>query len=132
MSQREPEPDGQDAAPDRPGAARADRHVVATAAVARSAELLGQAAEVLGRTEDAARYSALAAEVRAAFNREYASPAGRLVSDATTAYALALCYALLPDAAQRQHAGERLVALVRPYRFWTTQESPEFRKSGIV
>jgi alpha-L-rhamnosidase len=101
------------APPDRPGAARADRHVVATAAFARSAELLGQAAEVLGRSEDAERYGALAAEVRAAFNREYATPSGRLVSDATTVYALAICYALLPDAAQRRHAGERLVALVR-------------------
>jgi alpha-L-rhamnosidase len=101
------------APPDKPGAARADRHVVATAAFACSADLLAQAAEVLGRTDDAERYGALAAEVRAAFNHEYASPAGRLVSDATTVYALVLCYALLPDAAQRRHAGERLVALVR-------------------
>jgi len=101
------------APPDKPAAARADRHVVATAAFARSADLLAQAAEVLGRTGDAERYGALAAEVRAAFNREYVSPSGRLVSDATTVYAMAIAYALLPDAEQRRHAGERLAALVR-------------------
>ena len=39
---------------------------------------------------------ALADEVRAAFNNEYVTPAGRLLSDATTAYALALQWALLP------------------------------------
>ena len=40
--------------------------------------------------------------------------AGRaLISDATTAYALALEFGLLPDAEQRQHAGARLAALVR-------------------
>ena len=59
------------------------------------------------------RYRTLADEIRAAFNREYVSPSGRLVSDATTVYAQALCYALLPDAEQRRHAAERLVALVR-------------------
>jgi alpha-L-rhamnosidase len=36
-----------------------------------------------------------------------------MLSDATTAYALALEFGLLPDAAQRQHAAERLVALIR-------------------
>ena len=36
-----------------------------------------------------------------------------LLSDSMTAYALALQFALLPSTAQRQHAGERLVDLVR-------------------
>ena len=38
---------------------------------------------------------------------------GALLSDATTGYALALEFALLPDAEQRRHAGARLAALVR-------------------
>ncbi len=101
------------APPDRPADARADKAVVATAYFARSAELLGQAAQVLGRTADADRYLALAAEVRAAFNNEYVTPNGRVISDAATTYALALAFALLPDAAQRRHAGARLAALVR-------------------
>jgi alpha-L-rhamnosidase len=87
--------------------------VVATAYYARSAELLGQIAAVLGRAEDATRYLRLAAEVRDAFDAEYVTPAGRVLSDSETAYALALQFGLLQDAKQRRHAGERLAALVR-------------------
>ncbi len=105
------------APPDRPGAARTNAQLVATAYFARSTELLGRTAGVLGRSEDEARYQALAAEVRAAFSAEYVSPNGRLVSDATTAYALALQFGLLPEAEQRQRAGARLVALVRESGF---------------
>jgi alpha-L-rhamnosidase len=86
---------------------------VATAYFAHSAELVARAAEVLGRVDDQKHYAALAARIRDAFANEYVSPAGRLLSDATTAYALALEFALLPTAAQRQHAAERLIALIR-------------------
>ncbi|GAC1560672.1 MAG: glycoside hydrolase family 78 protein [Herpetosiphon sp.] len=105
------------APPERPAAARTDPGIVATAYLVRSADLVSQTAEVLGRADDAAHYQHLAAEVRAAFQREYVTPAGRLMSDATTAYALALEFALLPGSAERQHAGERLVALVRGSRY---------------
>jgi alpha-L-rhamnosidase len=101
------------APPDKPGAARTAPYVVATAYFARSSDLLAQAAGVLGCTAEAEHYAALAADVRAAFAREYITVAGRLVSDATTAYALALQFSLLPTATQRQAAGKRLAALVR-------------------
>jgi alpha-L-rhamnosidase len=101
------------APPDKPGSAATAPHVVATAYFARSAELTGRAAGVLGRSADEARYLGLAAEVRAAFAGEYITPAGRVVSDAPTAYALALQFALLPTAEQRLAAGRRLAALVR-------------------
>src|SRR6266498_2086403 len=101
------------APPDNPADARTSPQIVATAYFAHAAELVGQAAGVLGRVEDEAHYRALAARVRKAFAHEYVTPAGRLLSDATTAYALALEFGLLPDAAQRQHAAERLVALIR-------------------
>ncbi len=101
------------APPDNPAAARTSRYIVATASFVRSAELLGQAAAVLGRSADAHRYGALAAEVRDAFSKEFATPNGRLVSDATTGYALAIQFGLLPTAEQRQQAGERLAELVR-------------------
>jgi alpha-L-rhamnosidase len=101
------------APPDKPGDARTDPHVVATAYFARSAELLGQTAGVLGRTEEEAYYLQLAAQVRDAFDAEYVTPAGRVLSDAETAYALALQFGLLKHVEQRQHAGQRLVALVR-------------------
>ena len=101
------------AAPDKPGDARTAPYVVATAYFARSAEVLGQAAGVVGRGPDETKYLALAAEVRDAFARGYVTPGGRLVSDATTAYALAIQFALLPTPEQRQAAGKRLAALVR-------------------
>ncbi len=101
------------APPDKPGQARADKRLVASAYFARSAELVGRAAEVLGREADQAHYLALAAEVRAAFASEYITPAGRMLSDAETAYALALEFDLLPTAAQRQRAGQQLAELVR-------------------
>jgi len=98
---------------DKPAAARTDPSLVATAYLARSAELTGRAAGALGRPDDEARYLALAAQVRDAFATEYVSPSGRLVSDAPTAYALALQFGLLRDADQRRHAGARLAALTR-------------------
>ena len=101
------------APPDNPGAARTDHYLVASAYFARSAELVGLAAGVLGRADDESRYLALSTRIRDAFAVEYVSPAGRLVSDAATAYALALEFGLLRDDAQRSHAGARLAALVR-------------------
>jgi alpha-L-rhamnosidase len=99
------------APPENPRDARTDTHLVATAYFARSARLLSETAKVLGNGDDAARYEKLAEDVGAAFRREYVSAAGRLVSDAPTAYALALCFGLLePD--QRAHAGDRLARLV--------------------
>ena len=101
------------APPDRPGDARTPGFLVASAYFARSAELVGQAAGELGRTGEAEHYLKLAREIREAFNREYVTLAGRLVSDSATAYALALQFALLPTETQRRHAGERLAALAR-------------------
>ncbi len=101
------------APPDNPAAARTDPYLVATAYFACSAGLVARAARVLGRAEDSAHYCALAAAVRAAFARQFITPAGRLLSDTPTAYALAIQFDLLPDAEQRRQAGERLAALVR-------------------
>jgi alpha-L-rhamnosidase len=100
------------APPDNPAAARADRTVVATAYFARSTEIVGLAAGVLGWGEEAAHYQALAKEIRQAFNAAYVTPAGRVRSDAATVYALALQFDLLTDPAQRRAAGARLAELV--------------------
>src|SRR5205085_6581530 len=78
------------APPDKPGAGRTDPHMVATAYFARSAELLGKIASMLGRVDDEIRYLKLAVQVRDAFDAEYVTPAGRVISDSETAYALAL------------------------------------------
>ncbi len=100
------------APPDRPGQAMTATGLVATASLARSARLLARAAGVLGHAGDAARYATAAEEVRAAFVREYVTPAGRMLSDTPTAYALGLVFDLLPDDL-REPAGRRLAALVR-------------------
>ncbi len=97
----------------RPAAARTNAYVIATAYFAHSAELLGQAAGILGRTEEEAHYLQLAARVRDAFDAEYVTASGRVISDSETAYALALQFALLRNPKQRHHAGKRLATLVR-------------------
>ena len=101
------------APPEDAARAKTDRDVVATAHLARSAEVLANTATVLGRTNDATAYSKLASEVRAAFARTYITPAGRILSDSQTAYAMALEWALLPTEEQRHEAGCRLADLVR-------------------
>jgi alpha-L-rhamnosidase len=100
------------APPDRPGDARTDKQLVATAYYAHSASLLGRTAQLLGRHGDHAHYTKLAEAVRAAFRDEYVTPEGLLRNDAQTAYALALRFGLLTDA-HRAQAGRRLAELVR-------------------
>jgi alpha-L-rhamnosidase len=101
------------APPDDPAAARADRYVIATAYFAHSAAILGQAAQALGRHTEATHYLHLATKVRDAFNAAYVASTGAIRSDATTIYALALQFDLLNHPEQRQHAGQRLLELVR-------------------
>ena len=105
------------APPDQPAGAKADPDVVATAHFVRSAELTARAAEITGDTDTAARYADLAARARDAFDREYTTAGGRVLSDAATVYALALQWALLPEPAQRHRAADRLADLVRAAGF---------------
>jgi len=105
------------APPDRPGDTRTDATLVATAYFARSAELVAQAARVLGRETEAKRYESLAAGVRDAFAREYVAPSGRVVSDSATAYTLAIQFGLLPTPEQRQRAGARLAQIARDNQY---------------
>lgn len=97
----------------RPEAAQTYPEIVATAYFARSSRIVADAAAVLGRDDDAARYGALADQVRGAFHREYVSGSGRLLSDSATAYALALQFDLVDDADARTHAADRLAEIVR-------------------
>jgi alpha-L-rhamnosidase len=100
------------APPEDPGAGRTDRHLIATAYYAWSARHLAQIAGVLGRDQDEAGYRQLAQRVRQAFIDAYVLPEGTMTSDTQTAYAVALQFDLLPDAAVRKAAGERLAELV--------------------
>jgi alpha-L-rhamnosidase len=105
------------APPDQPFKAQADPDVVATAHLARSAEVVAVAAGLVGELDTADMYAQLAHEVRGAFAREYVTGGGRVLSDCPTVYALALQWALLPTEEQRRHAGERLADLVRTSGF---------------
>ncbi|MFF4504272.1 family 78 glycoside hydrolase catalytic domain [Streptomyces sp. NPDC001401] len=105
------------APPDAPGDARTDGDLVANAYVARSADVLAETARLLGEKDHAVRYEELARSVRAAFADEFVTPGGRMSSDAQTAYALALCFALLPTERQRLGAAERLALIVRKAGF---------------
>ena len=109
------------APPDRPRDALTDVHLVATACLVHSADLMAEAAALLGREDDVARYRQLAVEVRSAFAHEYVTPAGRLAADTQTAYALALAYDLIPPGEGREHAADRLGRLVHKneYRIGT-------------
>jgi len=80
---------------------------------------MGRTAQVLGRQDDAARYRALFERIRAAFVREFVTPAGRVGENTRTAYVLALQFDLLPDP-MRAPAAERLAREVRECGHLTT------------
>ena len=101
------------APPDKPGQAKVDSDIVATAYLAQSLRQVADAAALLGFEEDAATYGAFAERSRAAFVSHYVTPAGRMMSDAPTAYALALQFDLVTDSALRQSLADRLAAVVR-------------------
>lgn len=73
-----------------------DRDMIATMFFAHSTHLVQQAAETLGKTDEAMYYRVLFERIKEAFLREYATASGRLVSHSQTAYVLALEFGLLP------------------------------------
>ncbi|MFI2486155.1 family 78 glycoside hydrolase catalytic domain [Promicromonospora kroppenstedtii] len=101
-----------DAPPDDPAGAKADPDIVASAYLVRSLQLVTRAARELGDAAGVERYGDLAERARRAWVAEYTTPAGRIVSDAQTAYALAIAFDLVDDAT-RAVMGDRLAWLVR-------------------
>jgi alpha-L-rhamnosidase len=67
---------------------------VATAYYAYSAGIVAKAAEALGNAKDAEEYRALRREIAAAFQKEYITETGRLVSETQTGCILALHFDL--------------------------------------
>jgi alpha-L-rhamnosidase len=99
------------APPDQPFLAKADKGVVATACLHRSARTMAEAAVLTGREDDAAEFAGLADRTREAFGKHYVRDDGTIHSDAATVYALAVVFGLL-DEGRAQAAGDRLAALV--------------------
>ncbi len=93
-------------------AAVTDKDLIATAFYAHSTDLVRQAAEVLGKTEDAQLYGERFQRIVTAFRREFLTPNGRLSPSTQTAYALALRFGLLEGEWEKE-AARRLVADIR-------------------
>ncbi|MFB7894495.1 family 78 glycoside hydrolase catalytic domain [Microbacterium sp. NPDC056044] len=101
-----------DAPPHLPANAKTDADIVASAYLFRSADAVARAAALLGKDDEAQEYARIAEEVRAAFLAEYVTPSGRMMSDAQTAYAMAIVFDIVP-ADQQEVLGARLAELTR-------------------
>ena len=75
------------------------RNLIGTAFFAHSAKLTAQAAEVLGKTEEQAKYEALYKTVAKAFDEKFFDENGTVkgVTETQTSYLLALAFHLLPE-----------------------------------
>ncbi|MGK9220339.1 glycoside hydrolase family 78 protein [Microbacterium barkeri] len=90
----------------------ADKGEVGTAYLYRSTATLGRIAAILGREDDAARYTEVAGRVAAAWRDAYLLEDGTTVTDTQAAYVRALSFGLIPDSL-RAAAVDRLVELIR-------------------
>ena len=80
------------------------KDVIFTAYFALSTKLTAEAAEVLGKTEDASRLHNLYRKIKAAFNNAYVSGDGRIKGDTQACYVLALAVDLVDGERARQAA----------------------------
>lgn len=90
---------------DRTGAT--DKYLVANAYYAYSTDIVRKAARVLNKIEDADKYDRLYAKIKKAFNDEYITATGRLVSETQTGCVLALHF----DLAEEQYKPRILESL---------------------
>ena len=81
---------------DYPGATT-EKDLIATAYYSYSSGLLAKIAAIIGNNDDAKKYAQLSGDIKKAFQKEFVTPAGRLVSHTQTAYSLALAFDLLPE-----------------------------------
>ncbi len=81
---------------DYPGATT-EKDLLATGYFYYTTTLTAKIAEIIGKSQEAQKYKQLAAKIKEAFNKEFTTPNGRLVSHTQTAYVLALAFDILPD-----------------------------------
>jgi len=74
------------------------KEIFATMMFAYATDLLSRMAAVLGKDDEAKKYAALFADIKAAFNKAYVDGEGRIQGDTQAGYALALHFDLLPEA----------------------------------
>ena len=105
-------------ATDAPSAGRAPtpQELIGTAYFAHCARIMARVAEILDKGDEAAKFAKLADAVKAAFNREFVTPAGRVVGSTQTGYLLALAFDLLPE--ESRTAGEQYLLKEFERRGW--------------
>ncbi len=88
-----------DIGPDFPGYAQLTTNgVTATAIYYHNVQILQKASQLLGKAEEAARYEALAAEIKQAYNKKFWNPETRKYDrDSQTANAISLYMGLVPE-----------------------------------
>jgi alpha-L-rhamnosidase len=91
-----------------------DKYLIAQCFYAYSTQLLINAAQVLGKTDDYEAYGKNLKRIKDAFVREYVTGNGRMVSGTQTAYVLALNFDMLPEDLRPQ-AAARLVTNIKNY-----------------
>jgi alpha-L-rhamnosidase len=96
------------------GAALTDKNLIAQAFYAYSTQLVINAATILGKQDDVKKYTDLLADIKKAFQAEYVTPNGRMISGTQTSYVLALNFDLLPENL-RESAAKRLVNNIEDY-----------------
>ena len=74
-----------------------DKDLIANAYFYHSTDLVSKMAGIIGKNADSDKYAELAKKIKIAFNNEFVTANGRLVSQTQTAYGLALSFGLLPE-----------------------------------
>lgn len=103
---------------DYPGATT-EKDLLATAYFYYTTTLTSKIARLIGKPQDAEKYKQLAANIKTAFNAEFVTPNGRLVSHTQTAYVNALTFGILPDS-MVDDAAAYLAKDVEKFRHLTT------------
>ncbi|NBA89038.1 family 78 glycoside hydrolase catalytic domain [Emticicia sp. CRIBPO] len=96
-----------------------DNYLVAQCFYAYNVDLMIKTARALGKTDDVKDFEALLGRVRTAFQKEYMSSNGRLISETQTAYLLALSFDMMPESV-RPYAVERLENNIKSYNYHLT------------
>lgn len=96
-----------------------DNYLVAQCFFAYNTEIMIKAATLLGKTEEVKEYQALLERIRKAFQTEYMTASGKLISETQTAYILALQFDMLPENLRAQ-AVDRLVKNIESYDYHLT------------
>jgi alpha-L-rhamnosidase len=96
-------------------AAITDKQMIAQCFFAHSTQFLINAATVLGYKEDVSYYEDLLKHIKQAYQDEYMTKSGCLVSNTQTAYVLALYFDMLPESL-REQAVQRLVDNIAKYK----------------